>query len=304
MEPTIPTTQPKSLRRYFIRGLVVVIILFFGILAYLSESPSTFPAGSLITVHSGDTITSISKELKAKHIIRSTILFRGAVELLTGKQKIVAGDYYFSQPVSVYNVASRLAKGNFDLAIVKLTIPEGYSMPQIASLLSARLLHFSVTDFMKYYPAKEGYLFPDTYYFVPDTTAADVISFMQNNFDEKIQTVEPTIVAFGKPENDVIIMASILEKEASIPQDMSIISGILWKRLKIGMPLQVDVATSTYAHKGLPPTPIANPGLRAITAAVTPTTTPYLYYLSDENGVIHYAATFAEHIKNRTKYQK
>jgi UPF0755 protein len=207
-----------------------------------------------------------------------------------------------------------------------VTIPEGISMSQTAELLSPKLKHFSATDFMKYSPEKEGYLFPDTYFFASDIKAKEVIDIMQKNFEEKTETIEPAIIAFGQSEKDVITMASILEEEARTEQDWRIISGILWKRIKIGMPLQVDSTLSyvvgrtsnelttsdlksdssynTYTHKGLPPTPIASPGLKTIMAAVTPTETPYLYYLSDENGVIHYAATFADHIKNRQKYLK
>jgi len=253
------------------------------------------------------------------------LVLKSLAVLLNGQQKLVAGDYYFNQPISVYSVFSKLINGSFDLASVRVTIPEGSSMRQIAALLSSKLLHFSAADFMKYSPADEGYLFPDTYYFLPNEKAEAVIETMQKNFEDKIRTTALDIVAFGKPEKDVITMASILEGEARTPEDRRIISGILWKRIKIGMPLQVDVSIAyatgksgnelttadlkvespynTYTHKGLPPTPIGNPGLDAIEAAVTPTTTPYLYYLSDANGVIHYASTFAEHIKNRQLYQ-
>jgi len=326
MEPTLPIPQAFGLRKYHIRVLIGVIIFLAVFLVYINDPPSTFPTGVLISVHSGDTLNSVAKDLKTKHLIRSTIFLRGIVTLFAGEQKIVAGDYYFGRPISIYNVASRLVKGNFDLAPIKMTIPEGSSMSQIANLLSSKFEHFSASDFMKYSPEKEGYLFPDTYFFMPNITAETVIDILQKNFEEKIKTIEPGIIAFGKPEKDVITMASILEKEAKTPEDWGIISGILWKRIKIGMPLQVDSTTgyvtsepggyianpsstttmdslyNTYTNKGLPPTPIANPGLETIMAAVTPTETPYLYYLSDKNGVIHYAATFADHVKNRQKY--
>jgi UPF0755 protein len=199
-------------------------------------------------------------------------------------------------------------------------------MRQISNILSPKLKNFSEVDFLKYSPEKEGYLFPDTYFFGLNADSADVIKEMQDNFNGKIKTVEPEMIAFGKPENDVITMASILEEEARTQEDWQIISGILWKRIKIGMPLQVDSTLgfvtgkpssqltvsdlkmdspyNTYTNKGLPPTPIASPGLQTITAALTPTPTPYLYYLSDQNGVIHYAASFADHIRNREKYLK
>jgi UPF0755 protein len=121
-------------------------------------------------------------------------------------------------------------------------------------------------------------------------------------------------------------MASILEREAQSPDDMRIVSGILWHRIALGMPLQVDAAFgyahgadgyaptvhdlttdspyNTYLRKGLPPTPIANPGLAALQAAVTPTSTPYLYYLTGSDGQMHYAVTFDQHKKNTAQYLK
>lgn len=323
MEPILPASL---LRRYCIRISVIVLIFVAGFLIYINDAPKKFPSGVLVTVHSGDTLNSIAKDLKTKHLIRSTIFLRSVVVLFAGEQKLVAGDYYFGRPVSTYSVASRLVKGDFDLASIRVTIPEGVSMKQIAAIFSSKFNNFSVTDFMKHSPQEEGYLFPDTYFFMPDVKADEVVDVLHNNFEDKIKTVEPAIVAFGKPEKDVIAMASILEEEGRTMEDWRIISGILWKRIKIGMPLQVDSTLgyvtgkasseltsvdlkmnslyNSYTHKGLPPTPIANPGIQTITAAVTPIATPYFYYLSDKNGVIHYAATFDEHIKNRQKYLK
>jgi UPF0755 protein len=326
MEPISQIQQASSLRRSWVRILLVTIIFFTISLAYINDPPSTFPRSILFTVQSGDTLNSIAKNLKSEHLIRSAVLLKSIVVLSSGEQKLVAGDYYFGTPISAYGVASRLVRGNFDLAPIRVTIPEGSSMSQIAVLLSGKLDHFSIADFMKYSPEKEGYLFPDTYLFMPNIKVDGVIDLLHRNFAEKIKTVEPEIAAFGKSEKDAVTMASILEEEAQTPEDWRIISGILWKRIKIGMPLQVDCTFvyltgktseeltsadlkmdslyNTYTHKGLPPTPIGNPGLETIKAAITPVETSYLYYLSDKNGVIHYAATFADHIKNREKYLK
>ena len=124
--------------------------------------------------------------------------------------------------------------------------------------------------------------------------------------------------------SDIVIVASILEKEVKTSESRAIVSGILWKRLALGMPLQVDATLgyitgktsaeltidnlnadspyNTYRNKGLPPTPISNPGLLALDAALHPKSSPYLYYLSDNNGVIHYAVTFEEHKANKARY--
>ena len=99
-------------------------------------------------------------------------------------------------------------------------------------------------------------------------------------------------------------MASILEGEANGKEDIYIISGILWKRINLGMPLQVDVDKSTYKEKGLPSEPLNNPGLLAIKAAMAPESSVYLYYLHDEDGVVHFARSFEEHKKNINDYLK
>jgi cell division protein YceG involved in septum cleavage len=104
--------------------------------------------------------------------------------------------------------------------------------------------------------------------------------------------------------SDVIIMASILEGEANGEKDINIISNILWKRISLDMPLQVDVDRFTYINKGLPTSPLNNPGLASIKAAMNKDKTPYLYYLHEKNGNVHYATSFEEHKKNISKYLK
>ena len=127
---------------------------------------------------------------------------------------------------------------------------------------------------------------------------------MRANFEKKILTLKPDIALSGKTEKEIIIMASLIEGEAKGDADREIISGILWRRITIGMPLQVDVALTTYKTKGLPNSPINNPGLEALKAAIYPKSSSYLYYLHDKKGVIHYAKSFNEHQKNVLKYLK
>ena len=148
---------------------------------------------------------------------------------------------------------------------------------------------------------------------------------MHSNFLKKINTVKKIILNSGHSESDIVITASILEGEA-LPADRSTVAGILWKRISTGMPLQVDSSIkyitgkgsvdlslndlkinspyNTYVYTGLPPTPINNPGIQAIISAATPTQTDYLYFLTEKDGTIHYAKTFAEHVANKVKYLK
>ena len=149
---------------------------------------------------------------------------------------------------------------------------------------------------------KEGYLFPDTYNFFKGDNEDDALRLMSANFEKKVAPLRPQIVLTGKTEKEIITMASIIEREAKGDADRSLISGILWKRLALGIPLQVDAALETYKTKGLPKSPICNPGLEAIKAAIYPEASNYLYYLHDKDGNIHYARSFEEHKINKLKY--
>lgn len=199
----------------------------------------------------------------------------------------------------------------FPLLQIKVIVPEGYAVKDIAEKFN-RFKNFNKEVFLK--NAREGYLFPDTYFFNGDETEKKVIERMENNFKKKA----------GEVGYDALIMASLLEKEAITLEDKKIISGILWKRLEAGMLLQVDASLAyvnsktsaeltkddlqddfphnTYVNKGLPPTPICNPGLESIEAAKNPAETVYWYYLSDSRHKIHYAVTFEEHKRNKFQY--
>ena len=170
----------------------------------------------------------------------------------------------------------------------------------------------------------EGYLFPDTYFFYSNVTPDQVIETLRNNFNQKIKTALLDIQASGKSLQDVITMASIVEREATSSTDRKMIAGVLWKRISISMPLQVDPPFyyilgkdssqitlkdlamdspyNLYKNKGLPPTPITNPGMSSILATVNPTTSNNLFFLSDKKGAIHYAPTYEGHVANKLKY--
>lgn len=200
----------------------------------------------------------------------------------------------------------RIERDNYYKSIVpvSITIPEGYDIRQAGNIFAAKLKNFNKTQFLEEAKSQEGYLFPDTYFLLNNANEEDAIKSMQDNFEKKINPLRPEIVTARKTEKEIIIMASILEKEAKGDTDRGIISGILWKRIKIGIPLQVDAVPETYKTKGLPDRPIGNPGLEAIKASIHPQSSSYLYYLHDKNGVTHYAATFEEHKKNIQKYLK
>jgi len=240
----------------------------------------------------------------------------------SGGKSLQAGDYFFSNPESALSIAPRISSGVYGLVPERITIPEGLNIFQIAEIFKKYFLWFDVEEFVANAP--EGYLFPDTYFFLPNVSADDVIRAMTQNFDRHIVAVTEDVEKFGKPLSDVIKMASILEEEARIFETRQIVAGVLWKRLDKGMLLQVDASFSyvngknsftlttadlqidspynSYKYKGLPPTPISNPGLEAIQAAITPVETPYFYFLTDNTGVMRYGASYDDHLKNRRLY--
>ncbi|MEI6580648.1 MAG: endolytic transglycosylase MltG [bacterium] len=291
----------------FIKSAIifVVFLFLFSIFYFLFLSaPNNFPSQSIISIEKGATLTSISEDLKEKKIIRSKVLFEAFVIIYGGENHIAQGDYLFEGKLPVFEVARRISKRDRHLATVKVTIPEGFDSAQISDTFSAKLRNFNEENFLLEAKNKEGYLFPDTYFFFTTDNEQDVIKYMSDNFNKKIKLVERDIISTGKNQNEIIIMASLIEREAKGDSDRGIISGILWNRISKKMPLQVDAAPDTYKTRGLPESPICNPGIEAIRAAIKPNASNYLYYIHDKNGVIHYARSFTEHKKNISKYLK
>ncbi|MFH1890000.1 MAG: endolytic transglycosylase MltG [Candidatus Kuenenbacteria bacterium] len=171
----------------------------------------------------------------------------------------------------------------------------------------------------------EGYLFPDTYRFFIESGMKDILNKMLDNFDKKLtQQMRADIQAKDKTIFDIIRMASIIEREVRTEEDRPIVAGIFWKRLDAGMALeadstvnyitgkntpavsledlQIDSPYNTYKYPGLPPGPISNPGLASIEAAIYPEESDYWFFLTDSEGMVHYAENFDEHVENKRKY--
>jgi UPF0755 protein len=274
-----------------------VVILFFFL-----NAPVDFPVGTIVGVDEGESLRSVSLKLKQEHIIRSRLVFEAFIILYGGEKHIKVADYYFEGRLPVYEIARRIEKGERNLAPIKVTIPEGFNTTEIAQLVALKLPSFNKENFLVKAKPLEGRLFPDTYFFLTDDDEAVVLKSMQDNFEDKFGPLRPQILSIGKTEKDIIIMASLVEGEAKGENDRAYIAGILWRRLAIGMALQVDVAPETYKVRGLPRNPVGNPGLKAISATMYPQKSDYLYYLHDRDGNIHYAKTFAEHRANIKKY--
>lgn len=290
--------------------------------ALVLAPPADFPTGKLIRVNRGETADQIAQKFAARNVVRHPMLLKGALVLL-GQESVLSGDYAFSKPLALPAIAWRLAEGEFGLVPVRLTLQEGMTVLQAANLLTARMPDFDRERFLTLAAPHEGFLFPDTYLFLPNAAPEDIITTMRANFRRKVTPLSADLRRSNRTEREIITMASILEEEAATRIDRRLISGILWKRILIGMPLQVDAAFqyvngkstydltlmdlkidspyNTYRYKGLPPGPISNPGIDSIESALNPIPSSYLYYLSDRNGRVYYAATFEQHRANRIK---
>lgn len=284
--------------KIYISIFCIVTFVFF------LNAPVDFPVGIIVRIEPGRSLRNVSLQLKQERVVRSRLVFEAFVILYGGEKHIISGDYLFEDKISVSEVARRISKGEGHLAPVKVTIPEGFTVEDIADTFASQFSSFNKNEFLTSARDLEGYLFPDTYFFFTNASAGDVLKSLTDNFNKKISTLEEDIKQSGKSKGDIIKMASLIEGEAKGGEDRDIISGILWRRLSINMPLQADASPETYKNKGLPEMAINNPGLSSIKSAIYPKSSPYLYYLHDKNGKVYYAKTFAEHQRNIVKYLK
>lgn len=296
-------------------GLAAILLLTFAYLYVLSRPVAKTAPSQDFVIQKGESAIAIAKHLKTQGLIRSPLYFRLLVKLQN--LSLQAGNFSLSPSSTPLHLAQQLTKGyGIDISI---TIPEGFRREQIAEVVEQKLGIKSV-DFLGSAPLKlEGYLFPDTYSFAKEVTADEVVQSLRANFDKRTTSLNLSV-------SDVIL-ASILERETLSDAEKPIVAGILSKRLKEGWPLEVDASIqyimgnskewwpvpllgdrarkspyNTYLNKGLPPTPIGNPGLTSLKAVISPESSPYYFYLHDKSGAIHYAVTNAEHEANVAKY--
>ncbi len=311
----------------FWRGWVIVLLFFvcFGALWHQSFSaPPSFVPGVIVVIPRGASAPHIATKLAEAHVIRHPALFKNLIRISGAGEQISAGAYRFSEPDNVFRVTYRLATSDYGIPPVWVTFIEGMSVREMALRIASKLPEISAPDFISAGQPYEGYLFPDTYRFTSGDDAASIVTTLRATFVTKTKLLENDIAASGHSLSDIIIMASLIEKEANTVQDKHMISGILWNRIERGMLLQVDAVFgyifsrgiyspsfddltvdspyNTYKYKGLPPGPIANPGLDSINAAIHPTETKALFYLSGRDGLLRTATTYAQHLANQRQY--
>lgn len=305
-------------------GVVMVAGLFFIGWQIMFSPPTEFSSGSIVRVIRGASMSDISQELANEHIIKHPILFRFLLRTSGASSHLQAGAYLFVSPQNLFVVAYRLVTGSYGIPPVRITFPEGTTVREMATQIANAFPLIAASDFLSAGKQYEGYLFPDTYLFQPSSDTESIIATLRDNFDTKTSELSRDITSSGHSLSDIVIIASLVEKEARTVPSRRIVAGILWNRLAQKMPLQVDAVFgyiynrdtyspsfsdlkvdspyNTYTHTGLPPGPIDNPGLESLDAALHPTKTDYFYYLTGSDDLMHYATTYAGHQSNQKKY--
>lgn len=278
------------------KKISIILILIVSLFILTACLPKSFSSQKevLFIIQKGEGSKDIAQNLEKEGVIWWSQLLRAYVLVRGTSDKLQAGTYRISPSMSILTMAEKFASG--DIAKETITIPEGFTSKQILQKL--QLLQLARNDLANLAALQEyeGYLFPDTYEIPYDLDLNQVIKMMRDNFNEKTVGL--------KINYEVVIMASILEKELKIKEDKEIASGILWKRIKVGMPLQVDAYMWTYQNRGLPELPICNPGLDSIKAALNPKDSLYWYYLSTPEGETIFSKTLEEHNIAKAKYLK
>ncbi len=307
------------------------------------DSPAGDPSAVIdILVEEGDTATAVIDRLSAAGIVQDSTLLRYYMRYRGFDVGIEVGRYPLHGGMTVRQLAEALQTAK--PVVSMFTVLEGWRAEEIATALSISNVNVDASEFMALVhslpsdypflhsipdpPSLEGYLFPDTYNIDPDATASDVVDHMLANFEDRVGAeIQAGFESQGLTLHQAVTLASIIEREAVVPEEQPVIASVFLNRLALGMnldadptvqyalglteggwwkagltaeDLEIDSPYNTYRYEGLPPGPIANPGLSALLAVATPEDTPYLYFraLCDGSGRHAFATTFEEHLQN------
>lgn len=288
----------KKIYLYFL--IVGLCLVFYWYEIYVPKNFTDTQSIEYIA-QKGQGDEEISTDLQSLGIIHNKYFFRIYVLVSNQHAKIKAGKYILSKSMSAKQIVDKMVKG--EVVKEKITIIEGWDLQDIKNAFVDKKL-CSKTDFnIQVDNSLLGYIFPDTYDIGFTDNCQTITQKAKNNFEKKLTAdLRAEIIKQKKTISDIVIMASLIEKEVRSLNDKKIVSGILWKRIAIGMPLQVDVHKETYKIYGLPNNAICNPGIDSIIAAIYPTKSNYLYYLSAKDGTTIFSKTLAEHNIAIAKY--
>ena len=320
------------------RGYLAALLAFLTATALLLHAASLPPAPSaqevIVRVPEGATDRQVADALHEQGLIRSRAAFAVIRHIGYEGRPFVPGTYRFRKDTRLFAILDRLVNG--EIAVQKVTFPEGFTIRQMAR----RLGDLGVTDADLFQElassgaarfgietpngSLEGYLFPDTYFLPLGITPEQVVRRMLDNLERRVvHPLREEIRRSGLSLHEVLTIASLIEREARIPGDRPLIASVIHNRLRLGMPLQIDATVlyamgqhksrvlyrdlkvdseyNTYRNRGLPPGPIANPGLACIEAALRPARTDYLYYVAAPDGSHLFAVSLEGHRANIRK---
>ena len=319
-------------------GLLVLIWIVISVFYYQgSRRASEHTKTVIFEVQPGMTLKQVALELSSQGLIISPSAFQGIAYIQDKEQQIMVGEYSLSPSMLPAEIIHRLTSGK--TILYPLTIPEGYRITEIASLLHTQglanpevfILQTKDKDLIRSLDiptdSLEGYLFPETYHLSKFTTENKIVRTMVSTFKE--QVLKPQLLKNVKESplswHEIITLASLIEKETGLDSERKIISSVFHNRLKKNMRLQTDPTViyaiekfdgnirkrdlkidspyNTYKYKGLPPGPISSPGIKSIVAAISPIKSNHLYFVSRKDGSHHFSSTLAEHNRAVKKYQ-
>lgn len=316
---------PEHVRQWPIWAIVgLLIFILVAIIWFASGVPGRSGSLQQFTITSGESRKTIAANLESSGIIRSKIHF--VIVSYWERRPLMPGIYMLNPHDNVFVVARHIESGDVTQQVV--TIPEGWRREQIADYLATKGVNKN--QFLTLSAGKEGQLFPDTYYINLKPTAEEVINDMLTDYQKRVAAIKPT--------TDQLILASIVEREAKDDTQRALIAGIYTNRLKLGMKLEADPTVqygrdtnvissgqalsrfwqpitandytsvvspfNTYLNNGLPPTPICDPGLKSIEAAIHPAATDALYFFNTPDGAIITSKTLDEHKQKVQQYLK
>jgi len=328
-------------KKYFIRASIILLVLMAAGAYFVHSStkkvinaPLSSSAGKVdFEIKSGQTLADVIEELNSRGLIKDKKVVLDYIGKNNLSTKVVPGKYSMSATVSLYNLVSYMNKGILDDVPVKVTIPEGYSVEEIADVLESKGI-ISKADFLKSCKeytlpsfiksdarrryALEGYLFPDTYEFYKGSSGKAVIDEMTATFKQVVDDISKKTgkTMTGDVLDKYVTMASVVEKEAKVQSERGKVASVFYNRLKINMKLQscatvlyslgyhkdklsnsdlaVNSPYNTYLVTGLPAGPISNPGRACLEAAVSPESTNYLYFVSKNDGTHFFTNNYNE----------
>lgn len=315
--------------------LFLILSIFFSAWYYSASLPvKTISSNKIeIIIQPGESLDQIIDGLYQKKLIRSRVAAK--INIIVGgiSKKIQAGYFYFSPSETLNSITSKLTSSNTEQ--IWITFPEGLRREEMAYMISERFSeenpqsNFNSQDFIRLTTNLEGHLFPETYSFDLGADAEEIVNRLNQEFKKNIE-----LLGISSDQEEIVILASLLERESRKPEEMFLIAGVISKRIESGWPLQIDATIqyaissneclqlscdwwssplssndldinspyNSYLNQGLPPTPICNPGLMSLKSAANPEISDYWFYLHGLDGEIHFARTVEEHQRNICLY--